>query len=117
MGIDWSVLTLKKGPLGVERKREKRLTDDEAERQCREEVWRLFGRKCNVPGCRELAVHQHHIVYRSKSRRLKFDPWNRAPLCQAHHDLEHGGKITILPRTPDGELIIVGEAKYLRFKL
>lgn len=119
MGIDYSVLAHPKnaGQLGVEVKRTKRLTNEEKERECREEVWRRYGRKCNVPGCKEPAIHQHHIVYRSQSKRLKYAPENRAPLCQAHHDLEHGGKITIHPRTADGELIVTGDKKYLKFKL
>lgn len=101
----------------VEEKREKRLSNEDREEQCRKEVWRLYGRKCAVPGCKEQAVHQHHIVYRSKSKRLKYEPTNRAPLCRAHHELEHAGKITIHPRTADGELLITGERKYLEFKL
>lgn len=117
MGIDYSVFAIPKGKPGVEVRREKRLTGEAAERECREEVWRRYGRTCNIPGCREKAVHQHHIVYRSKSRRLKYAPENRAPLCQAHHDLEHAGKITIHPRTADGELIVTGDRQYLEFKL
>lgn len=117
MSIDYSELAHPKGPIRVERKRAERLSNEDAEKQCRAEVWRRYGRKCNVPGCKEPAVHQHHIVYRSKSRLLKYAPENRAPLCQAHHDLEHGGKITIHPRTADGELIVIGERKYLVFKL
>lgn len=106
-----------KGPARVEVRRDRRLDSEASERYCREEVWRLYGRKCNVPGCKEWAVHQHHIVYRSRSRALKYAPWNRAPICQNHHDLEHAGKITILPRTADGELIVTGDRKYLEFKL
>jgi len=117
MGIDTSGFAFPKGTTRVEEKRASRLTDDAAERVCRMEVWRRYGRKCCVPGCKEPAVHQHHIVYRSRSRRLKYEPSNRAPICQAHHDLEHAGKITIHPRTADGELIITGERKYLEFKL
>jgi hypothetical protein len=118
--MDTSALAFPKasaGRLGVEVKRTKRLSNAEAEKACREEVWRRYGRKCNIPGCREKAVHQHHIVYRSRSRALKYAPENRAPLCQAHHELEHAGKITILPRSADGELIVVGPREYLAFKL
>jgi hypothetical protein len=120
VGIDFEGFAFpkaEKGELRVERKRSKRLTEEEAEKACRDAVWRLYGRKCNIPGCKEPAVHQHHIVYRSRSRALKYQPENRAPLCQAHHELEHAGKITIHPRTADGELIVTGEARYLRFKL
>ena len=117
MAIDYSGLEFPKGALRVETKRAKRLSDDEAERICRAEVWRRYGRKCNVPGCKEPAEHQHHIVYRSRSRRLKYAPENRVPLCKAHHDLEHAGKITIHPRKADGELVVTGARKYLSFKL
>jgi 5-methylcytosine-specific restriction endonuclease McrA len=103
--------------LRVEEKRDRRLTNEEKERKCRDAVWRLYGRKCTVPGCKEGAVHQHHIVFRSRSVRLKYEPTNRAPICQAHHDLVHGGKIQIHPRTADGELLVTGERKYLEFKL
>jgi hypothetical protein len=117
MGIDYSLLAIPKGQTGVEGRRERRLDNDKLEKACREEVWRRYGRKCSIPGCRERAVHQHHIVYRSKSKRLKYSPENRAPLCQTHHDLEHAGKITIHPRTADGELIITGDRRFLEFKL
>lgn len=117
MGIDTSGLAFPKPPPRVIAKREKRLSNEERERICREEVWRRYGRKCNIPGCKEWAVHQHHIVYRSQSKRLKYAPENRAPICQSHHDLEHAGKITIHPRTADGELIVTGERRYLAFKL
>lgn len=117
MGMDYSDLAYPKGALRVEVKRDKRLTNAEREKACRAEVVRLYGRKCNIPGCKEPAVHQHHIVYRSQSKALYYEPTNRAPICQAHHDLEHAGKITIHPRTAEGELIVTGETKYLRFTL
>lgn len=117
MGIDYSGFAFPKGTLRVEAKRAKRLDSETAERECREEVWKRYGRKCTVPGCKEPAVHQHHIVYRSRSKALKYAPENRAPICQTHHDLVHAGKITIHPRTADGELIVTGDKKYLEFKL
>jgi hypothetical protein len=103
--------------LRVEAKRAKRLTKEQKERECREEVWKRYGRICNVPGCREKATEQHHIVFRSRSRALYFEPSNRAPLCQTHHQMLHAGRIQILPRTADGELIVLGERKDLAFKL
>src|SRR5712672_473483 len=104
MGIDYSGFKFKKGDLRVEAKRANRLMDEEAERVCREEVWRRYGRRCEVPGCISRDhVEQHHIIFRSKSRRLKFAPENRAVLCKTHHDLRHGGKIEILPRRASGE--------------
>ena len=115
MGIDYSTFAFPKGALRVEDKREKRLSADEQERICRAEAWRLYGRKCVVPGCKEKA-EQHHLIKRSQSKRLKYEPTNRRPICHAHHMLVEGGKIT-LTVAPDGELIVQGEAKYLRFKL
>ena len=97
-------------------KRTKRLSHDEAERICRAEVRRLYGVKCAIPGCRELGEHQHHIVYRSRSRALKYEPTNRRPICTGHHQLIHAGQIT-LTRTADDELIVHGDAKLLRFRL
>jgi len=115
MGIDYSQFAYPKGALRVEVKRDQRLTAEQAERLCRAQVWRLYGKKCVVPGCKELG-HQHHLIKRSQSKRLKYEPTNRRPVCQAHHDLIHGGKITVTV-APDGELLITGAAKYLRFKL
>ena len=106
-----------KGDLRVERKRDKRLTDEDAERKCRAEVKRLYGLKCGIPGCKEPGTEQHHIQYRSRARKLKYEPTNRVPLCSAHHQLEHAGKITIHPRTASGELVVTGDRKYLEFRL
>lgn len=97
-------------------KRTKRLTDAEQERICRAEVKRLYGVKCAIPGCRELGEHQHHIIFRSRSRALKYEPQNRRPICAGHHQLIHDGLIT-LTRTAEDELIVHGDAKLLRFKL
>jgi hypothetical protein len=116
MGIDTSGLAFPKGALRVEVKREKRLTNEERERDCKREVTRLYGRKCCVPGCKEMGLDDHHVIHRSQSKRLKYLPENRRPICRAHHDLEHGGKIQIATNK-DGELIITGEKKYLQFKL
>jgi predicted restriction endonuclease len=116
MGIDTSMLKYGKPVPRVVEKRDKRLTDAQREKACREEVWKRFGRHCCVPGCREQAIEQHHIVYRSRSVKLKYEPTNRAPLCTAHHQLLHAGKITI-ERDAAGCLIIRGERKYLAFKL
>jgi len=115
MAIDYSIFKFAKGALRVEAKREKRLTEDQQERACRLEVWRLYGKHCIIPGCKE-PVQQHHLIKRSQSKRLKYDPTNRRPVCQLHHELIHGGKITITV-APDGELLVTGDKKYLTFKL
>lgn len=117
MAIDYSVFAIPKGKPRIEERREKRLDGGKAERECREAVWRLYGRHCGIPGCRDAGIHQHHIVYRARSRKLKYEPTNRVPLCAKHHQLLHLGKIEILPRDASGELVIKGERKYLEFKL
>lgn len=55
MGMDTSGLAFPKGQIRVEAKREKRLSDEDREEECRREVWRLYGRKCVIPGCKEWA--------------------------------------------------------------
>ena len=97
-------------------KRKKRLDAAKAEILCRAEVRRLYGSGCAIPGCREKAVHQHHLVYRSRSKRLMYEPTNRAPLCVSHHRLVHDGLIH-LRRDEDGELIVSGPKDLLKFKL
>ncbi len=116
MGIDMSgFLFPKTKKLIVEEKRETRLTNAEKDRACKLEVTRLYGRTCCVPGCKEMGLDDHHVIHRSQSKRLKYAPENRRPICRAHHDLEHAGKIQISLK--DGELIVTGAAKYLRFRL
>ena len=115
--IDYSGMAFPKGDLRVEVKREKRLTDDSLEDAARKAVRLRDGWKCVVPGCKEPGVQLHHIVYRSRSKKLKWAVSNLCYVCVAHHDLEHAGKITIQPRTADGELVITGAKKYLSFKL
>jgi 5-methylcytosine-specific restriction endonuclease McrA len=117
VGIDTSGFAFPKGALRVEVKREKRLTLGELERRARVAVRLRDGFKCVVPGCKDEGIHLHHIVYRSRSKALKWAVHNLCYLCVAHHDLEHAGKITIHPRTAEGELIVTGEKKYLAFRL
>ncbi len=54
--MDTSLLMCPKPEPRVIRKRQIRLDGEAAERECRAEVWRRYGRKCNVPGCREWAT-------------------------------------------------------------
>ena len=116
MGIDFSVLAHPKGPLHVEDRRTKRLTAAELEDRARRIVRARDGQRCAVPGCRAHGAHLHHIVYRSQSRRLKWHTSNLCFLCVAHHQLEHGGKITITGNA-DEHLTITGDKKALSFKL
>lgn len=114
MGIDTSMLKYGKPEPRVVAKREKRLTKLEQERLCRAAVRLRDKGRCVVPGCKELSQHLHHIVYRSKGGKWRTE--NICSLCVAHHALVHGGKITISGNA-DEELIITGDAKYLRFRL
>ncbi len=116
MGIDTSMLAFPKGQPGVALKRAKRLTDESQEDVARKAVRKRDGRRCAVPGCREDGVHLHHIVYRSKSKKLRWQTSNLCFLCTAHHAWEHAGKITITGNA-DEELVVKGERKYLAFKV
>jgi hypothetical protein len=116
MGIDYSTLAHPKGALRVEAKRAKRLSDEEQERTARAFVKKRDKGRCVVPGCREAGVHLHHIVRRSRSKRLRWATSNLCLLCVAHHGLEHGGRIHITGNADD-ELIITGDKKDLEFRL
>lgn len=119
MGISYDGLAFPKakdGDLRVERKRAKRLTDQEMEREARRAVRARDGFRCAVPGCRERGGHLHHIVYRSRSRRLRWATANLCFLCPGHHAMEHAGKITISGNA-DEHLTITGDKAALSFKL
>lgn len=117
MAIDTSNFAFPKSTkLTVEAKRDKRVKDESLEDAARKAVRKRDGMRCSVPGCREAGLHLHHIVYRSKSKKLRWSTGNLCYLCIGHHGLEHGGKITISGNA-DEELIVTGEAKYLRFVL
>lgn len=72
--------------------------------------------KCRVPGCGEKADHLHHIVYRSKSKKLRWRTENLCWLCTDHHRLVHAGEVRISGNA-DEELIIEGNLDLLRFRL
>lgn len=116
MGIDTSQLAFPKGKPGVEIKRAARLSDEALEEAARKAVRKRDGRRCSVPGCREDGVHLHHIIYRSKSKTLRWATSNLCYLCVAHHAWEHAGKITISGNADD-EIVVKGERRYLAFKL
>jgi 5-methylcytosine-specific restriction endonuclease McrA len=71
---------------------------------------------CRIPNCRERGVHMHHIIYRSKSKRLKWDTRNLVLLCVDHHRLEHAGEIQISGNADD-EIVVRGNIDALRFRL
>ena len=116
MGIDYGGLAFPKGELRVERKRQKRLTDEQSERDARAAVRKRDGARCTVPGCREAGVHLHHIVRRSRSRRLRWATGNLCFLCVAHHAMEHAGRIHI-SGDANVHLDITGDTEALRFRL
>jgi 5-methylcytosine-specific restriction endonuclease McrA len=51
--------------------------------------------RCQVPGCAEAGLHLHHIIYRSHSRALQWEPSNLLSLCPTHHALVHAGALHI----------------------
>lgn len=75
-------------PRCVTKKRRDKL-DAKDERACREIVRARDKGRCRIPNCHERSVHLHHIVYRSKSKRLRWVPSNLVSLCVDHHRLEH----------------------------
>ena len=90
--------------------------DAKQERAAREITRKRDKGKCRIPGCRERAVHLHHIVYRSRSKARRFDPRNLVWLCAEHHRLQHAGVIHIAGNAEE-ELIITGDINALRFRL
>jgi hypothetical protein len=116
MGIDWDLFAIPKGTPRVVTKRAKRLDDETQEREARAAVRQRDGMRCSVPGCREKGEHLHHIVYRSRSKALRWATSNLCFLCVAHHALEHAGKIHISGNADD-ELVVTGDKEYLEFKL
>jgi 5-methylcytosine-specific restriction endonuclease McrA len=116
MAIDYSVLPLSKGtPRCVTKRREEKEAARD-ERACREIVRRRDKGRCRVPNCNERDVEMHHVIPRSRSRRLKWAASNNCLLCKDHHDLRHAGVIQITGDAND-ELIITGDIDRLRFRL
>jgi len=90
--------------------------DAKAERACREIVRSRDKGRCRIPGCSEKSDHLHHIVYRSKSKAMRWLPENLVSLCLDHHRLEHAGIIHISGNA-DQEIIVTGDVDRLRFRL
>lgn len=91
-------------------------TDRHAERICRGIVKRRDKSRCVVPGCAAFGRHMHHIVYRSKSKALRWATANNCLLCVSHHRLEHAGTITI-SGDADVEIVVSGDIDRLKFRL
>lgn len=89
------------------------LKDAQAERACRKFVKRRDDNRCIIPRCRQYGQHLHHIVYRSKSRGLRWATSNNCLLCVDHHRLEHAGEITIRGNA-DRTLVITGDVDLVK---
>lgn len=119
MAIDYSDFAIPKVPKGqlrVEVKRDRKRDDQAAERLARAAVRRRDHGKCVVPGCKESAKHLHHITYRSRSRKRRWDTGNLCSLCPGHHGMVHAGRIAIAGDA-DVHLDITGDVEALKFKL
>lgn len=114
--MDYSRLALPKPEPRIVTRTRQRKQDAKDERACREIVRGRDKGRCRIPNCADRAAHVHHLVYRSKSRGLRWDPRNLASLCVAHHALVHAGIIQISGNA-DEELIITGDVDRLRFRL
>lgn len=98
----------------TKKRREKQ--DAKNERACREITRKRDLGKCRIPGCIDRAVHLHHIVYRSQSKRLRWATQNCVWLCLDHHRLEHAGEIAVSGNADD-EIIVTGNIDLLKFRL
>ncbi len=119
MGVDMSDetgLRFPKPELSAKAKKRRDKLDQQNERAAREIVHKRDLGKCRIPGCKERGEHLHHIVFRSKSRGLRWNPKNLCLLCPDHHSLIHSGIIRIAGDADD-ELIITGDVDRLRFRL
>lgn len=98
----------------TKKRREKE--DAKDERACRWVTRQRDGGHCRIPNCHEKAAHLHHIIFRSKSKRLKWATHNCLWLCVDHHSLLHAGVIHISGNADD-EIIVTGDVDRLRFRL
>ncbi len=105
-----------KPELSAVQKKRKEKRDAQDERACREITRKRDGGRCRIPNCHERAEHLHHIVYRSKSKRLRWKTENCVWLCADHHSLQHAGVIHISGNA-DEEIIVTGDVDRLRFRL
>ena len=76
-------------------KKQKAKEDAAAERKARLAVRKRDKGVCRVPTCGQKAQHLHHVVYRSKSRGLRWRTENLVSLCADCHALVHAGRMRI----------------------
>ena len=111
MAIDYSILPLSKGtPRVIDRIQKKRDLEKQM-RDCRRAVKARDHGRCVIAGCRQSAVHLHHIVYRSRGG--KYHTANCCSLCVTHHQMVHAALIQITGNA-DKRLTITGKTKRVR---
>src|SRR5262245_41558372 len=109
-------LKFAKPELRAVRKKIRAKLDAQDEREARKAIKARDGGRCRIPNCRERSHHLHHIVYRSKSKRLRWNTSNLVSLCADHHGLVHSGVLTIAGNA-DQEIIVTGDVNRLKFRL
>ncbi len=97
-------------------KTRKAKVDAQDERAARAAVKARDKGRCRIPNCNERAIHVHHIVFRSQSKRLRWRTENLLSLCGEHHQLAHS-RIIEISGDADGEIVITGDTERLRFRL
>ena len=90
-----SALAFPKDPPRVVSKRKAKHLEQMLETQTRIQVRLRDGYKCRVPTCKRSGTHLHHIVYRSKSKVLRWALNNLLYLCPEHHGLVHAKALKI----------------------
>lgn len=102
-------------PRAVTKKRREK-QDAKDERAAREIVRVRDNGRCRIPNCHDRSTDVHHIVFRSRSRRLRWRTENLVSVCADHHRLVHAGVIHICGNA-DEEIIVTGDVDRLRFRL
>ena len=90
--------------------------DAKDERSAREIVRKRDKGRCRIPNCHNRSEHLHHIVYRSRSKRLRWLSENLVSLCLGCHGLVHAGVIYISGNA-DEKIIVTGDVDRLRFRI
>lgn len=116
--MDYSGLKFAKPEPRILRNKRAKLDAKAAERACRAFVKSRDKGRCVVPGCKtpRERIEMHHVIPRSRSKRLQWNTSNNCLLCHDHHALRHAGKVQIIGDA-DKELVIRGARKYLEFTL
>lgn len=92
--IDYSVLKFNKGTPREIVRLERRRASKTTERRIREKVNDRDQRRCFWIGCRDVAYHKHHKVYRSRGG--KWETENIVSGCALHHRWVHKGLIRLI---------------------